>query len=172
MRVETRNDMPAEIWKPVVGFEKCYEVSNFGRIMNIRTGKILVSNSVKSNGYYIKCLQDNGRKKYITIHRMVATAFLPNPYHLDQINHKNGIKTDNRVENLEWVTNSDNQLHSAYTLNNESGWRKRKVRCVDDGIIYQSVSEAARAHGVCVNNFPHVCGNPNRTLAGKHWEYV
>ena len=178
--------MQDEIWRPVVGYEDCYEVSNIGRLRtvghiieysdgrsrHVRGGRIISYGKPKPNGYYIKCLQRGNTKKYVTIHRLVATAFIPNPENLEQVNHKNGVKTDNRASNLEWVSRSENSIHSSYTLNNEGGWKKRGVRCIDDGTIYQSVSEAARAHDVCVNNFPHVCGNPNRTLAGKYWEYI
>lgn len=178
--------MQEEIWKPVVGYEGCYEISSFGRLRTVAHvvecsdgrrrhiigGKIISYGSPKSNGYFMKCLQKNGDKKYVTIHRLVATAFIPNPERLEQINHKNGIKTDNRAENLEWVSRRENAIHSSYVLGNEGGWKKSRVICVEDGKEYDSVSSAAREYGVNVNNFPHVCGRKNRTIAGKHWKYI
>lgn len=178
--------MQDEIWRPVVGYEDCYEVSNLGRLRtvghiieysdgrrrHVRGGRIISYGKPKSNGYYIKCLQMGSTKKYVTIHRLVATAFIPNPDNLEQVNHKNGVKTDNRASNLEWVSRSENSIHSSYVLGNESSLKKRRVLCVESGTVYPSVHAAARENGFDARNFRYACGNANRTLAGKHWEYV
>ena len=114
-----------EIWKPVKGFENRYSVSNFGRIYSNRRKKILIqtpSYQEKRRGYNQICLfGDDNRKHTKLVHRLVAEAFVENddPKNLIQVNHKNGDKTDNRSDNLEWCSVSENTSHAFYhNLNN------------------------------------------------------
>jgi hypothetical protein len=110
--------MTQEIWKSVVGFENIYSVSNIGRIRRDAPGcgktfpgKIL-KQPVGSNGYSIVCLTNLGCHRVRLVHQLVAYAFLgPRPLNI-VINHKNGIKTDNRLENLEYCTIGENQSHA------------------------------------------------------------
>lgn len=113
-----------EIWKDVKGYEGIYRVSNLGKVkslkrkVNIQSGsqrtvnEKILKNQLYSNGYnFVKLSKDHVSQPY-SIHRLVGIAFIPNPQNKPCINHKNGIKTDNRVENLEWVTYSENHKHA------------------------------------------------------------
>lgn len=100
-----------EIWKDVKGFEGLYRVSNKGNVFIVKKGRNQKLLLVKK-GYLLCDLYKSGVKKRISVHRLVATHFLDKQLDKNQVNHKNGIKTDNRVENLEWMTNSENMRHA------------------------------------------------------------
>ena len=108
--------MTEEIWRPIVGYEGLYEVSNTGRVRSLdryvkcdyekyrlHKGKVLSPGKDK-DGYLSVVLSCNGKHKKIAVHRLVAQAFIPNPDDLPIINHKDEDKTNNRVDNLEWCT--------------------------------------------------------------------
>lgn len=102
-----------EKWKEIKDFSG-YFVSTAGKVKNSH-GQIM-SNEVSNAGYNRVHLCKNGKAKHLSVHRLVAKAFISNPNNLRVVNHKNGIKTDNRVENLEWSTHSANLQH-AYDFN-------------------------------------------------------
>lgn len=94
-------------WAPVKGFEGYYEVSNKGNVRRVSTGRIL--KQFKNNhGYLRVSLSRGGVYKSYSVHRLVAEAFIPNPKNLETINHKDEVKTNNDVNNLEWMSVKDN----------------------------------------------------------------
>lgn len=115
------NDMPNEEWRRVDGYNGKYFVSNIGRIKAITFYKgeprmmcikKLNQRTKKENEYMFTSLSVNNTKKSEIIHRLVANYFIPNPENKPFVNHKNGVKWDNRVWNLEWATGSENALHA------------------------------------------------------------
>ena len=139
-----------EQWKKIEGYEN-YSVSNMGRVRNDGTGKVLKS-EIDIDGYYRVTLYP-GKKKF-KIHRLVSIAFIPNPNELPYVNHKNEDKTDTRVENLEWCTPKYNVNYGSgieKMLKSRNGTFKPK-QCVVDGVIYISISEAARQLGMSIGS--------------------
>ena len=158
-------DLNGEVWKPINGFPG-YSVSNKGRV---RSDARLVSNgtgyhkskpmilkpNVLAKGYFQVELKRNALRVPLLVHRLVANAFLPNLKIYDQINHINGIKADNRVENLEWCNNSMNQLHAwrigLQVVSGKAGKPKRKiVQYSKEGKVikvWDSIAECAHAFG-------------------------
>lgn len=102
-----------ELWREIEGFNGRYQISSWGRVRNVRTGCIL--KPYKNERGYLKVYlnKGNGKKAKPRINRLVAQAFIPNPYNLPQVNHKDGNKENNSYTNLEWVTNQQNATHAA-----------------------------------------------------------
>ena len=160
LRVFSQIELDNEEWRDIEGYEGMYQVSNLGRIkglprkVNNHTGYIQLKERY-INGHpitkgYIQVLLSFPKRKLKLIHVLVAKAFIPNSESYPQVNHINGIKSDNRVENLEWCNNSMNQIH-AYKMglnkrSENAGRPKRPVRLVDNRgkiLRFPSVAEAS-----------------------------
>ncbi len=149
--------MENEIWKDVVGYEGLYQVSNLGRVKSVGVGygrgKGLLKQVTCHYGYKISGLSRFCKVKCFKVHRLVALAFLPNPENKREVNHINGIKTDNRLENLEWATSSENQKH-AFRLGLQVGKKggenpqARKVICKITGKIFDCAKDASKYYGI------------------------
>jgi hypothetical protein len=140
--------MKKEEWRSIKGYEGLYEVSDLGRVRSleredwimpywgcgervkrVRAGKILIPR-IGSNKYLRVCLSSHHcQKKDQQIHRLVATAFLPNQREKTQVNHKNGERNDNRLINLEWATASENIKHAYLTGLNKGRTGYQRRRC-------------------------------------------
>lgn len=101
-----------ENWRPVVGYEGLYKVSDWGWVKSLHHHKSRILTSyVTPRGYLVVTLYKNGKRKTVKVHRLVAMAFISNPENKPEANHKNKIRSDPRAENLEWVTKKENNSH-------------------------------------------------------------
>ena len=115
--------MTEEIWKDIPGYEGLYQVSNFGRVKSLRKA-IIMSIRINKKGYSTIGLSKTGVFNRKSIHRLVAEAFIPNPDNLPCVNHKDGNKLNNELNNLEWCTYGDNERHAYRTGLKHCGDRK------------------------------------------------
>lgn len=107
-------DLDGEVWKKIPGF-KNFSASTLGRLRNDKRNAIVRTWIGKEHGYEVSMLTENGIKTNVRVNRMVALAHIPNPNNLPVVNHENGIKADNYYKNLEWSTESYNQIHAHAT---------------------------------------------------------
>lgn len=174
--------MEQEIWKDVIGHEGLYKVSNQGNVMSFRKNINGVNvGSKMCNGYMSVSF---GRGKTALIHKVVAMAFLHKIDGKNQINHKNGKRDDNRVENLEWVNNSENNKHAFDVLKRKPTWlgrsgilfheTKKINQYTLDGVFIREWYNAREIHrnlGLSYKNISSVCKGKRNTCGGFKWEF-
>lgn len=155
----------------IEGFEN-YSIDEKGKVFSIKRGKFLKPKKDK-DGYMCYTLYNEGKREHKFEHRLVAQAFIPNPDNKPQINHINGIKHDNRIENLEWCTNSENQIHSYRVLGtiNKGGLPRKKVIGLDDGIVYESVSSASRHNNTTPTKISECCRGVLKKTGGRRYAF-
>lgn len=180
-----------EIWKDIQGFEGHYQVSNLGRVKSLaRTRKSGYGSMSKVNerflkskidryGYVAYTLCKDNKMSYYTSHKLVATAFIINPNYYSQINHINGNKLDNSVENLEWCNNSHN-MKEAYRLGlskprkSAENVLSKKVVMIKDGVVvktFDSLTDAGAYCGVLKTAIGNCLKGRSKTCAGYEWMY-
>lgn len=187
-----------EVWKTIIGYEELYEVSNMGRVKSLsrtkkqgtgnyyRKEKILKS-ELNHKGYPVVSLYKKEIKKTKSIHRLVAKAFIPNPNNLPQVNHIDGNKKNNCVENLEWVTASENVKHAFENGLHKGGNygkfggkhnRAKKINQYDSNgnfiKTWDSIIDITRNLNILSQNISKCCKKQygRKTTGGYIWRYA
>lgn len=169
-----------EIWKDIDGYAGKYQVSNFGNVR--RVGKRVLKPQIRGQGYLSVWLYDgHNHAKQVSVHRLVADAFIPNPNGLDEVNHLDECKQNNRADNLAWCMHRDNCVYGERSkrigVANTNGKRSRVIEQYTlDGklvCVYPSLQEAGR-HGFAASNICRCAnGHPQYTHAyGYKWQYT
>lgn len=178
--------MEQVIWLPVKGYEGRYEVSNIGQVkssdmhVNCAHGKRIYKGRVKATrpnnrGYITVALCRGGKTINYLVHRLVAEAFITNDSGKPQVNHIDGDKNNNRADNLEWVTDNENKLHSSV----DKGGTQRPRRCVElthcssgESLVFDSIKGAERALRLDHGSVMKVLGGKQKTHRGYSIAYA
>ena len=151
--------------RDIPGYEGRYAATSCGKIWSYKSKKFLTSSGEKDN-YQIVCISDNNKTVTPYVHRLVAMAWLPNPDGYAEVNHINHKKDDNRVSNLEWCTKN-------YNLSHRRPWHKDPVKCIETGVVYRCIQEAAKACGIKPSNLSaHLHHNVPKSVNKLHFEIV
>lgn len=168
-----------EIWKDIPEYENIYQASNFGNIKSIKRN-IILKPIIRNDGYLFVNLSKNGKSKPIKIHKIIAKTFLNNLYNYPVINHKDGNKSNNKVDNLEYCSQSYN-LKEAYRIGirkankTNVGKRKKILQINKNGKIineWNSIKEASIQLHIKDSNISQVCKNKRNYAGGYIWRYV
>ena len=162
--------MIKEIWKDKKDYEGHYQVRNFGRVKSIKFGKEIIMNlNPNSSGYLLVNLCKDGTVKAFAVHRLVAEAFIPNPYNLPQVNHRDENKLNNNVDNLEWCTNEYNINYGTRT----ERYSKTVLQYTLDGEFvreWASANECGR-NGFNPRRVGDCCRGERKTHKGYIWKF-
>ena len=176
--------MQKEIWKDVPEYEGLYQVSNYGRVLSTRKKHLIMKLKDNGHGYFLVGLWKNKKCKNKYIHRLVAESYIPNLENNSQVNHKDGIKSNNHVENIEWCNQSQNNKH-AYKLGLRSpvGFctpgsidpkRKAVYKLSLSGEIleeYPSVLNAAQMNNLNSSRISRVCNGIGFIVKGFTYKF-
>lgn len=159
-----------EVYKEIKGYYG-YFVSNFGNVKSIKENykDKLLKGRLTNCGYLRVALWKNKKQKDFAVHRLVALAFIPNPENKPQINHINCIKHDNRVENLEWNTESENMIHSYSNGRNTKG--RKIIRVGIKNKTYNKIIEAVKDNNISKSSISQCLRGISKTSGGYKWEY-
>ena len=176
------NDGTVEIWKDVPGYENKYQASNSGKIRsvdhvverNMRSGFPVKGRELKPRitlkGY--AAVRLNG--KFFSLHRVIAMTFLPNPENKPQVNHKDGNKLNNLVSNLEWSTQSENQLHAHRTgLKDFKGSRNSRALVTEEDVKWIRLHKGVLTRSEIREKFPQLSDSAFEKIFNyRNWRHV
>lgn len=161
-----------EIWKDIKNYEGLYQISTLGNVKSVTRKKrsiysnqdIILKPGLNTQGYLFVGLYKNGKTTQKRINRLVAEAFIPNPLNKAYVNHKNEIKTDNNVDNLEWVTPKENSNYSV---------KKIKQYTADNKYIktWNNLITIKKCLNIDRGNIIKCCKGKRKTAGGYKWEY-
>ena len=176
-----------EVWKNVIGYETLYEVSNLGRVrskeryvrytkwktgnyMQLRKSKLLSLTKMK-NGYLRVELSDNGTHRLVLVHRLVAKAFIPNPNNYNQVNHIDGNKENNNVNNLEWCSCEMNMQHAQ---RNNLYRNHKEILQIKNGVVikeFRSAYDIQKELGYFAQSIGKVALGKRKSAYGFQWAF-
>lgn len=172
--------------KDITGYEGLYIIDSLGNVVSlpkvqgryVHNEYRILNRKLNKFGYYEVALTKGGETKTLLLHRLIANAFIPNPKNLPQVNHKNGIKTDNRIENLEWCTKQENTKHAFQNnlsnfrddalgrimrYNSEHGYCRIAISKGGEEHVFASVKEAANFVGATNDDITRAIRKRQRT---------
>lgn len=175
--------MDKDLWVDLKGFNGMYQINTSGELRSVNyrnTGKTAILKQTISRGYAVVNLTVKGRQRVYRVHRLVAETFLDNPENKKQVDHIDGDRCNNCVENLRWVTSKENSNNpnTAYKLGKQmigvtgaQHQRSKPVVCIETGAVYASAVDANHATGINSSNIAACCRGTRANAGGYHWAY-
>lgn len=171
-----------EILKDIKGYEGIYQISNCGRLRSLRRKRVDRNQVLKEkilkqsclNGYYIINLLKNSHRKCFYVHRLVATAFIPNPDNNPCVNHKDENKKNNNINNLEWCTHRYNSNYGTSKARAGEKHKKKVLQYNKNGELikeWESLSKVANTLNTSISNISCCCSEKQKTSNGYIWRY-
>lgn len=152
--------------KDIKNYEGLYAITSYGKVWSYRSKKFL--KPYVNKGYLQVALSKDKESKNFYIHRLVAEAYIPNPNNYDTVDHIDFDKTNNCVNNLQWMSRSE----KCRKKRDCSITSPKPVRCIELNTIYPSIAQAARCLNLDKSNISKACLGKIKTTGGYHWEYV
>ena len=156
--------------KDIKDYEGLYAITRDGKVWSYKRNKFL-KHVLDKDDYHKVSLCKNGKKKSFRIHRLVAKAFIPNPNNLPEVNHKDEDKSNNCVENLEWMSKIDN-INYGTGSKRSAKKRSKPVYCIELNKIFDGARQAARELGLDNSNIIKCCKGKLKTTGGYHFRYA
>lgn len=169
-----------EEWKDIANFEGLYQVSNLGRVKSLpKVGSgghngVILSPSKDKDGYLLVYLYASRKRVACKVHRLVAKAFIPNPYSFPQVNHKDEVKDNNCFTNLEWCSSSYNNSYGKGSINRANSKRVPILQLdMNDNIIreFNSAKEVESTLGFNSSNITNCCRGKYKSMYKYKWKY-
>ena len=163
-----------EVWKDVAGYEGYYQVSNLGKVRNVKFNRELKA-CFDTYGYLLVVLSKGGKHRTRTVHRLVAETFIPNEEDLPTVNHKDENKQNNCVENLEWCDSKYNCNYGTRNQKISQGVSKCVIQLSKSGEKikkWNSMTEASKGIGCHLSSISMCCKGKQNTTGGYRWQYV
>jgi len=159
-----------ETFVKIVGFDN-YEVSNLGRVRNIKSG-IMLKPWITKDGYLRHCLYKHNKQKKLLLHRIIATTFIDNPEGKPCVNHIDENKLNNDLSNLEWCTERENAVHGTRIKRIAEKLSKKVIQLdLNDNVLkeFESMHQAERETGVSVSSISNCCNGRRKSAGGFKW---
>lgn len=161
------------MWRAIDGYENIYEISDSGEVRRIDTGYILKGH-INPDGYHRVTLTVSGKSKIFLLHRLIAIAFIPNPYGYPCVNHKDENKSNNSINNLEWCTYRYNLNFGTRNSRANQSRKKPILQFSKDGEFikeWESVTDLKIATGMDITHVSSCCRGKRKTANGYIWKY-
>ena len=147
--------------KDIDGYEGLYAITSCGKVWSYRTKKFLKP-WFNGCGYLYVGLHKDGKTKKLRVHKLVAEAYIPNPNNLEDVDHIDGNKEHNYINNLQWMTHADNVRKGC----------NKPVKCIETGEVFESAKIAAKEMGLDKDGISRTCRGKYKTTGGYHFEFI
>lgn len=155
----------------IPGYEGRYAVTEDGQVWSYLRRKYLKQDLTYRGYKKVHLINKDGKDTYEGVHRLVALAYIPNPDNLETVNHKDEDKTNNNVDNLEWMSRADN-IRYGTAAQRGAITRSKPIVCLETGVVYDSLTAAANDLGLAISAISQCCSGKAKSTHGYHFQFA